>query len=90
MVLFTHEEGCEKTVTKEDGFERVIRAVSEEIRDVESRLQKEIKATKDGLERRMDEGFSGVNRRLDDIVQPQLDNHAHRIKKIETKVFLSS
>jgi hypothetical protein len=35
----------------------------------------------------MHEGFSGINRRLDHIIQMQLDEHARRIKKLETAVF---
>lgn len=35
----------------------------------------------------MQEGFAEVNRRLDSTIQPQLDGHASRIKKLETKVF---
>jgi hypothetical protein len=38
------------------------------------------------LERKMDEGFSTVNRRLDQIIQIQLDEHAGRLKKLETAV----
>ncbi|OGG58205.1 hypothetical protein A2765_03195 [Candidatus Kaiserbacteria bacterium RIFCSPHIGHO2_01_FULL_56_24] len=39
------------------------------------------------LHRKLDVGFASIVRRLDDIVQPQLDQHAHRIKKLETAVF---
>jgi hypothetical protein len=39
------------------------------------------------LDRKMAEGFSTVNRRLDTIIQIQLDQHAGRIKKLETTVF---
>ncbi len=31
--------------------------------------------------------LAGINRRLDTIIQMQLDEHARRIKKLETAVF---
>jgi hypothetical protein len=39
------------------------------------------------LSTRMNNGFTEVNRRIDKVVQPELDNHAHRIKKLEEEVF---
>jgi hypothetical protein len=47
-------------------------------------------ATKDDLadlRKEMHEGFADTNRRLDHIIQMQLDEHATRIKKLETAVF---
>ena len=47
-------------------------------------------ATKDDIaavRKEMQEGFLAVNRRLDQIIQMQLDEHAGRIKKLETAVF---
>ena len=47
-------------------------------------------ATKDDIaavRKEVQEGFSAVNRRLDQIIQMQLDEHAGRIKKLETAVF---
>jgi hypothetical protein len=46
-------------------------------------------ATKDDIaavRKEVQEGFSAVNRRLDQIIQMQLDEHAGRIKKLETAV----
>jgi len=40
-----------------------------------------------GLRKEMHEGFAGINRRLDQIIQMQLDEHAGRIKKLETAAF---
>jgi hypothetical protein len=40
-----------------------------------------------GLRNEMHEGFAAINRRLDQIIQTQLDEHATRIKKLETAVF---
>jgi hypothetical protein len=40
-----------------------------------------------GLRKEMHEGFAAINRRLDQIIQTQLDEHATRIKKLETAVF---
>jgi hypothetical protein len=39
------------------------------------------------IRKEVQEGFSAVNRRLDQIIQMQLDEHAGRIKKLETAVF---
>jgi hypothetical protein len=39
------------------------------------------------LLKEMREGFAAINRRLDQIIQMQLDEHAARIKKLETFVF---
>jgi hypothetical protein len=47
-------------------------------------------ATKDDLadlRNEMHDGFASINRRLDQIIQTQLDEHATRIKKLETAVF---
>jgi hypothetical protein len=40
-----------------------------------------------GLRKEMHEGFAAINRRLDQIMRMQLDEHAARIKKLETAVF---
>ena len=40
-----------------------------------------------GLRNEMHEGFAAINRRLDQIIQTQLDEHATRIKKLETAGF---
>jgi hypothetical protein len=39
------------------------------------------------LRKEMHEGFAAINRRLDQTIQIQLDEHATRIKKLETVGF---
>ena len=68
---------------KENEFEklgRLIKGEGEDIRD-------EIKSEVGRVERKVDEGFARVERRLNEIIQMQLDEHASRIKKLETAVF---
>jgi len=84
---------------KPSGFDKLAKQignVSKKIDGVTDLLSKFVTATKEDfddvktdaekIERKVDEGFSRVERRLDGTVQPQLDEHARRIKKIETKV----
>lgn len=66
---------------KETEFEKLARLLKEEGEDIRTEIKGEIK----GLEYKMNEGFTRVERRLDTIVQPQLDNHARRIKILEVK-----
>jgi hypothetical protein len=40
-----------------------------------------------GGRKEIHEDFAAINRRLDHIIQMQLDEHAARIKKLETAVF---
>ncbi len=49
-------------------------------------FQAKIETAERRLERWMDEGFTDIKRRLDVTVQPQLDDHARRIKDLEIKV----
>ena len=79
---------------KADGFEKLARLIKEESDDTRSALRTEMGALEkrltqriDGIERKMDEGFATIVRRLDQIIQMQLDEHAGRIKKLETAVF---
>jgi hypothetical protein len=65
-----------KTESEFDKLARLIKRESEDIRVEVSGLRKE-----------MHEGFAGINRRLDHIIQMQIDEHARRIKKLETAVF---
>jgi hypothetical protein len=47
-------------------------------------------ATKDelaALRTDMNDGFNEVNRHIEKAVEPRLDDHAHRIKKLEEEVF---
>ena len=50
-------------------------------------VQQGFESLESRLVERMDTGFTEVNRRFDKVVQPALDNHAQRIKKIEEEVF---
>ena len=77
---------------KEDQFEKLARLIKEEGEEIRSELKAELGGKIDKLERKVSEGFAavdvrftGVERRLDNIVQPQLDSHAFRIKTLETK-----
>ena len=63
---------------KEDKFDKLARLIKQEGEDIRSEIK--------GLERRMDVHFTGIERRLDNTIQPQLDNHARRIKVLEIKV----
>ena len=67
----------------ESEFDKLARLIKEEGEDI----REEMGSTAKRLERKMDEGFSTVNRRLDQIIQMQLDEHAGRLKKLETAVF---
>ena len=67
--------------TKEDIADiRKHMATKEDIADIRKEM-----ATKE----EMASGFAAINRRLDTIIQIQLDQHAGRIKKLETRVFSS-
>lgn len=64
--------------TKEDKLDKIARLVKSESDDIRNEIKK--------LEGKVDLGFTEVKRRLDVTIQPQLDDHAFRIKKLETKV----
>ena len=70
----------------EDKFEMLARLIKDEGDDIRTEIKRELRETEQRLERRMDEGFASVNRRLDHSIQPQLDDHAHRLKVLERKV----
>jgi hypothetical protein len=75
MVYFRHMAGKETT----------LKELGEMLTHVVNHM-----ATKDDIaavRKEVREGFSAVNRRLDQIIQMQLDEHAGRIKKLETAVF---
>ena len=79
-----------KSESEFDKLARLIKGEGDDIRGELIRLEKRM----EGLEKKTDEGFSSVqkelaviNRRLDTIIQMQLDEHARRIKKLETAVF---
>lgn len=64
---------------KENGFDRLARLIKEEGEDIRHELTQ-----------KMDEGFSRIERRLDQTIQPQLDDHARRIKVLETSSDLTT
>jgi hypothetical protein len=68
---------------EESEFDKVAGLIKEEGEDIRD----EMGSMEKRLERKIDEGFSTVNRRLDQIIQMQLDEHAGRLKKLETAVF---
>ncbi len=68
---------------RESGFDKLGRLIKEESEDIREQLG-----------HKMDEGFARIdkeliamNRRLDTVIQIQLDEHANRLKKLETAVF---
>jgi hypothetical protein len=86
---------------KESEFEKLARLIKEEGEDVRTDVRDQIGGLRTevhdqigdvrveigGLRKEMHEGFAAINRRLDQIIQTQLDEHAARIKKLETAVF---
>ena len=68
---------------EESEFDKLARLIKEKGEDI----REEMGSMEKRLERKMDEGFSTVNRHLDQIIQLQLDEHAGRLKKLETAVF---
>ena len=70
---------------KEDGFEKLARLIKEEGEDVRQEIRESEERTKRELRNQMDEGFTAIKRRLDVTIQPQLDQHARRIKDLEIK-----
>jgi hypothetical protein len=88
-------------VKKESEFEKLARLIKEEGEDIRTDVRDQIAGLRTevhdqiadvrveigGLRKDMHEGFAAINRRLDQIIQTQLDEHATRIKKLETAVF---
>jgi hypothetical protein len=75
---------------KESEFEKLARLIKEEGEDIRTDVHDQINGVHveiGGLRKEMLEGFAAINRRLDQIIQTQLDEHATRIKKLETAVF---
>jgi hypothetical protein len=75
---------------KESEFDKLARLIKEEGEDIRSDVHDhlgEVRVEIGGLRKEMHDGFAGINRRLDQIIQTQLDEHARRIKKLETAVF---
>jgi hypothetical protein len=79
---------------KESEFEKLARLIKEEGEDIRTDVRDQIGALRTdvhdpigGLRKEMHEGFAAINRRFDQIIQMQLDEHAARIKKLETAVF---
>jgi hypothetical protein len=75
---------------KDSEFEKLARLIKEEGDDIRSDVRDQISGVHveiGGLRKEMHDGFATINRRLDQIIQTQLDEHAARIKKLETAVF---
>jgi len=79
---------------KDSEFEKLARLIKEEGEDIRSDVRDQIGSLRSGvsnevagLRKEMHEWFTGINRRLDQFIQMQLDEHARRIKKLETAVF---
>jgi hypothetical protein len=79
---------------KESEFEKLARLIKEEGEDIRTDahdqiggLRNEVHDQIGGLRKEMHKRFAAINRRLDQIIQMQLDEHATRIKKLETAVF---
>jgi hypothetical protein len=84
---------------RESEFEKLARLIKEEGEDIRTDVRDQIGGLRTevhdqigevqigGLRKEMHEGFAAINRRLDQIIQMQLDEHAARIKKLETAVF---
>jgi len=81
---------------KESGFDRLARLIKEEGEDIRNELGGKIGSLEGkvgslegkvgSLEKKVDEGFARIERRLDQTIQPQLDDHARRIKVLEPTV----
>ncbi|OGG51043.1 hypothetical protein A2763_04195 [Candidatus Kaiserbacteria bacterium RIFCSPHIGHO2_01_FULL_54_36] len=78
---------------KEDKFDKLARLIKSESEDIRKEINGElhdelgsVRVSIKSLEHKMDVGFSQIKRRLDETIQVQLDSHAGRIKKLETKV----
>jgi hypothetical protein len=96
-----HYDILARMAEKESEFEKLARLIKEkgedirtDVRDQLGALRKEVhdqigevRVEIGGLRKEMHEGFAAINRRLDQIIQTQLDEHARRIKKLESAVF---
>jgi hypothetical protein len=75
---------------KESEFEKLARLIKEEGEDIRTEVHDQIGDVHveiGGLRKEMHDGFAAINRRLDQFIQMQLDEHATRIKKLESAVF---
>lgn len=80
------------TKKKEDGFDMLARLIKEKGEDIRKELRADIDKSAEGLKKEfnglkkdMFNEFAEVKKRLDITIQPQLDNHASRIKTLEYK-----
>ena len=75
---------------KESEFDKLARLIKSEGQDIRGEVSElradvgNVRTEVGGLRKEMHEGFAGINRRLDHIIQMQLDEHARRVKKLET------
>jgi hypothetical protein len=78
---------------KESEFDKLARLIKEEGEDIRGEISEvgadvgKLHGEVGGLRKEMHDGFAAINRRLAHIIQTQLDEHARRIKKLETAVF---
>ena len=78
---------------KESEFDKLARLIKDEGDDIRGEISEtrtdvgNLRGEVSGLRKEMRDGFAGIDRRLDHIIQMQLDEHARRIKKLETAVF---
>ena len=79
---------------KEDGFDRLARMMKEGFDDVETNLRKEIHASENTLRKeirdveerlqyRIAKVSTDIYRHLDISIEPQIQNHERRIKRLE-------
>lgn len=71
---------------KETEFDRLARIIKDEAEDIRADIA-DFRKDVDLRFREVDVRFGGIERRLDRIIQTQLDEHASRIRKLETAVF---
>ncbi|KKW19588.1 MAG: hypothetical protein UY63_C0010G0022 [Parcubacteria group bacterium GW2011_GWA2_51_10] len=83
-----------KVSKKESEFDKLARLIKSESEDIRGEMKEEfadvrseMKSEFANVRKEMREGFSAIIRRLDTVIQMQLDEHARRIKELETAVF---
>ena len=75
------------SVAEDIGDIRKEMATKEDLETGLAAVRKEMATGFTNVRKEMGDGFALINRRLDTIIQIQLDQHAGRIKKLETAVF---
>jgi len=92
------EKSTPRNGKKEDRFEWLARMMKEGYEDVETKLRKEIKETakntenvlraevrnvEENLQYRIAQSAGGIYRRNDTFIEPKIQDHERRIKKLE-------